>query len=210
MTHRFLGWAKDEPVGTEFAGVRLSSRSLRAHGFAAGTEPAPYLVDYRLITGEAFVTTELALTVTGNGWWRRLELTRSQAGEWAARTDQAGDAGLPPPGGDTAGFADALDPDLELSPVFNSMPVLRHGLHEEGDSVEFQMVWVSLPDLRLHPSRQRYSYLGKSADGRVVRFESLDADFVGEIVFDDDGLVVDYPGIGRRILTDAERRQAGE
>ena len=31
----------------------------------------------------------------------------------------------------------------------------------------------------------------------MVRFESLDDSFLAEIVFDDDGLVLDYPGIGR-------------
>lgn len=206
MTHRFVGWAKDQPVGTEFADVRISTSWLRARGVAVGTEPAPYRVDYELTTGAEFVTTELALTVTGSDWWRRLRLTRSPAGQWAANAEHDGNTDLPPPGGDTAGLTAALDVDVEQSPVFNTMPVLRHGLHDAGDSVEFQMVWVSLPDLRLHPSAQRYSHLGKGVDGRVVSFESLDADFTAEVVFDEDGLVVDYPGVGRRILTDAERR----
>lgn len=208
-THTFLGWTKHGTAGTEFAEVRIAPSSLRASGVALGTEPVPYRVDYELATGAEFVTTELTLAVTGNGWWRRLGLTRSPEGEWSVRTEHDGDDGLPPPGGDTAAFAGARDPDVELSPLFNTMPVLRHRLHEPGEraSVEFVMAWVSLPDLRVHGSRQRYSHLGTVPEGRLVRYESLDNGFSAEVVFDDLGLVLDYPEIGRRIITDAERRQ---
>jgi hypothetical protein len=32
-----------------------------------------------------------------------------------------------------------------------------------------------------------------------VRYESLESKFKADITFDSDGLVVDYPGIGRRV-----------
>ena len=207
-THRLLGWAKDSPSGTEFALVGKGVGSLTARGVALGTDPVAYRVDYELTAGPDYVTTELSVGVTGDGWWRRLDLARSGEGRWAARIAQDGDADLPPPGGDTAAFDDVLDLDVELSPLFTSLPVLRHGLHDAGEPVEFPIVGVSLPDLRLHASRQRYTYLGPSPDGAVVRLESLDADVAAEIVFDDDGLVVDYPGIGRRILPDVPPRVA--
>ena len=67
------------------------------------------------------------------------------------------------------------------------------------------MVWVELPSLRLHRSVQRYSYLGKDAAGNhVVHFENPDPDgndFVEDLTFDRDGIVIDYPGIARRIGT---------
>jgi hypothetical protein len=44
-------------------------------------------------------------------------------------------------------------------------------------------------------SPQRCTGLGD----RVVRFDSLDDPFTADIKFDEDGLVVDYPGIGRRL-----------
>jgi len=59
------------------------------------------------------------------------------------------------------------------------------------------MAWVSVPDLAVYPSRQRYTFVRHEATPHVVRFESLDSSFIAEIVFDDDGLVLDYPGIGR-------------
>lgn len=185
----------------------VSSCGLWASGVGLGTEPAPYRFDYELATDADLVTTRLGLTTTGTGWRRTLDLSRAASGEWNARTTADGEPPLPPPGGDTGPFSDALDPDVELSPVFNSLPVLRHRLHEESGSVDLLMVWVSLPALQLHQSRQRYTHMGKVAEGQVVRFDSLDSDFTAEIVFDDGAVVLDYPGVARRILTDAERRQ---
>jgi uncharacterized protein len=96
----------------------------------------------------------------------------------------------------------AFDPDLGLSPLFNSMPVLRDGVHDGGSVDDFLMVWISVPDLAVYPSPQRYTYLETLADGnRLLRFESVGEgeDFVADIVFAANGLVVDYPGIATRI-----------
>jgi hypothetical protein len=79
------------------------------------------------------------------------------------------------------------------------MPVLRHRLHHGGGPVDFLMAWVSVPDLAVHPSRQRYTFLRREDDARVVRYESRGGDFMSDLRFDDDGLVIDYPKLARRI-----------
>jgi uncharacterized protein len=83
------------------------------------------------------------------------------------------------------------------------MPMLRHHLHTGRDvSRDFVMAWVSVPDLQVHRSEQRYTFLGElDRATTIVRFESLDADtpFAAELTVDEDGLVVDYPGIPHRI-----------
>ena len=82
--------------------------------------------------------------------------------------------------------------DLGWSPLFNSLPVIRDGLLHSGAPRDYLMRWVDVPSLELSESRQRYEPLG---DARV-RFRS--GSFSAEIQFDDDGLVVSYPGIARR------------
>ena len=52
------------------------------------------------------------------------------------------------------------------------------------------MAWVSLPDLVVHESRQRYSHVAPG----VVRYE--DDSFAADLELDGDGLVVRYPGLG--------------
>jgi hypothetical protein len=179
---RAVAWVKDDPFGVEFAEVRLSARRLKTAGVAVGVEPAPYRLDYTLETGEDFVTSRLRVTAIAEGERRTLDLRRSDDGRWSANVE------LPDLGG-------ALDCDLGLSPLTNSMPVLRHGLLEPGEPVDLVMAWVSVPDLTMHASPQRYVPLGNG----VVRFESLDGPFTADIVFDDDGIVVDYPELARRL-----------
>ena len=196
MTRRGVAWSKDGAFGAEFAEVTLSPDSLSAVGVSVGTEPVVYRLDYVLETAPRWVTARLALAARGDGWERTLDLRRSEAGVWRAAAESTGDdVQMPPPGGDVAELAGSLDCDLGLSPLTNTMPVLREGLLQEERSTDLLMAWVSVPDLGVHASPQRYTSLGNG----VIRYESLDSDFAADIVFDSDGLVVDYPGIGRRI-----------
>jgi hypothetical protein len=58
------------------------------------------------------------------------------------------------------------------------------------------MAWVEVPSLRVIRSDQAYSS-ASTGGRRRVRFRSLDSDFAADLEVDADGLVVDYPGIGR-------------
>jgi hypothetical protein len=83
--------------------------------------------------------------------------------------------------------------DLGFSPLFNSLPVLAHGLHRGGPPRDFVMTWVSVPELEVFRSEQTYEPLG----GGVVRFRA--GDFTADIEFDEDGFVLRYPGLAERI-----------
>lgn len=76
--------------------------------------------------------------------------------------------------------------DLGLSPLFNSLPVWRDGILEDGEARDYVMRFVSVPDLEVLESRQRYEPLG----GQQLRFSS--GNFTAVLDFDDDGIVVRY------------------
>ena len=191
------GWAKDEPFGAELVDVTLRGTTLSASGLAIGTEPAPYRLEYQLVTAERYVTRRLAVETAGSGWRRALVLERAASGVWTCTSHSEGDLDRPEPGGDPALLAGTLDCDLGLSPLTNSMPVLRHRLHESGGAMDFLMAWVAVPELAVYPSQQRYTFVRREPRARIVRFQSLDIDFTADIVFDEQGVVLDYPGIAR-------------
>ena len=83
--------------------------------------------------------------------------------------------------------------DLGWSPLFNSLPVMRDRLLEEGPPRLYTMCWVDVPPLQVSRSDQRYEPLGNG----LVGFEA--GDFRAEIRFDDAGFVLDYPGIAARV-----------
>ncbi len=196
---RAVAFVKDDPLGVEFAEIDLAEASLTARGVAIGAGPLQYRLDYELETSAGFVTERLVVTSRGEGWRRELELRRDPHGAWAIDADEEGELDLPGPGGDATSLVGALDCDLGLSPVTNTMPILRHGLLDGGGPIELTMAWVAVPALAVQADGQRYRHVGSAADRHVIGFEAVDGSFVTDITVDADGIVIDYPGIARRL-----------
>jgi hypothetical protein len=161
----------------EVCEVDLSDGGIKAAGAQVGSTPQPYRAAYELEARKEWVTRRLRVEVGGVG---SLELRHDGKGTWAGVANAAELEG-------------ALDCDLAFSPLTNLMPVRRHRLHEQPGAVDFAMAWVSLPDLEVHRSEQRYEHL----EPGKVRF-SDDSGFTADLELDADGLVVVYPGLARR------------
>ncbi|MEV0227253.1 putative glycolipid-binding domain-containing protein [Streptomyces sp. NPDC050704] len=188
-TSRVITWDVTASNGYETAWLVLDgdndAGTLSAHGRAVGTDPEPYWLSYTLDTAEDFVTRRLCVTVETASGTRALDLRHDGEGRWTADGER-----LPEVDG-------ALDCDLGLCPLTNTMPVLRHGLHLAPGEREFLMAWVSVPDLTVQVSRQTYTHLARTDHGGRVRFVS--GDFRSDLEFDTDGCVVDYPTLARRL-----------
>ena len=83
--------------------------------------------------------------------------------------------------------------DVFASPFFNSLPVARDGLLEEGPARDYTMTFVTVPELEVVASPQRYEPRGD----RVVRYSS--PGFTADIHFGTDGLVALYEGFLERL-----------
>ena len=180
-----MTWRVIPSGGLETAWVTLGSSSLSARGRAVGIDPSPYWLEYELETGDDYITRALDVTVQTAEDTRRLEL-RHEDGGWAANGDP-----LPLLSG-------ALDCDLGLCPLTNTMPILRTELQAKPGRHEFLMAWVGVPELTARPSRQIYTHLGAVSAGTRVRYKS--GDFTSDLLIDDDGFVVDYPQLATRIF----------
>ena len=162
-------WRGLDAWRAESAYVRIDGDRLTAHGTQLGAEP--YRLDYRLVTGAEFVTERLELSVLDGGGLRRLRMVRHPDGIW-----RADDRPLPELDG-------ALDCDVLNSPIFNTMPFLRHAMGTGGEPRDLVMAFVTVPELAVRRSEQRYTPLG---DGRV---NYASGDFSADIHYDEDGLV---------------------
>jgi uncharacterized protein len=194
----FLVWSGVEEWLTEAADVELTDGGLTATGVQLGAEPAPFRVDYRLQAPDGYVTRELELNATAEGWSRRLLLIHDGSGGWRAEVSDAGDV----PGGAWDGalpdLSGARDIDIENSPLTNTMPILREGF-AGGGSADFVMAFVRLPTLRVEASPQRYEHVRTTEDGSVVRYISRDGDFTADLELGSDGLLIHYPRLARRV-----------
>lgn len=109
---------------------------------------------------------------------RRLDLRRAADGTWYADETPRAD------------LRDAVDIDLQLTPFTNTLPIRRLKL-AVGESAEIVTAYVTAPSLQVIADPQRYTRLGHDR----YLYESLDSEFSREIVVDQDGFVLDYPGL---------------
>ncbi len=153
--------------GTDEERVECAEVALRDDGLrATGVQETPaYRLEYELDVGPGWVT-------------RRL---RVRCGDRALDLDPS--------------EHDALDCDLGLSPLTNTMPIRRHELlAPDARPVEIVAAWVSVPDLEVHRSPQRYEPI----DAGRVRYVALDGDFTAVLDVDPDGLVRAYEHLAVR------------
>jgi hypothetical protein len=179
VTRRLLVWRGLEEWLAEACEVELSADRLTARGVQLGAEPHPYRIDYELETGPQWVTERLVVRAGE----RELDLRRAGDGSWTAN-------GEPQPH-----VEGALDCDIAFSPLTNFMPARRLG----AEPTEHVMAWVSVPDLEVLRSEQRYEPI----DERRVRFVGLEDGFTAELELDADGLVERYPQLAERVPSGA-------
>jgi uncharacterized protein len=198
---QFLTWRGLDAWRVEAATVTLAAEGLIAEGTQIGSDPVPYRLDYRLDASEGFVTRSLVVTARGQGWWREVSLQHDGNGAWTCEGRAEGALDAPEPGGDVATFAGAVDCDLGYSPVTNFMPIRRSGLNRRAGAEDFLMAWVSVPDLSVVGSGQRYEHVRMTDHGSVVRYvdRGLFDGFTAELELDRDGVVVVYPELAERV-----------
>jgi uncharacterized protein len=91
-----------------------------------------------------------------------------------------------------------LDVDLEVSACTNTLPVHRLGL-AVGEAADAPAAYVRAAAFAVERLEQRYERLPD--DGDLVRYAYASPRFGYEdvLVYDADGLIVDYPGIAARV-----------
>jgi uncharacterized protein len=186
-THRTICWIptwnKDrEGVGLEH--LLLGERSADGVVLAFDEQHGPFRLTYRLAWDAAWLLREADLAVMSARGSRRLSLRSDGQGGWQHADGRA-----------IAELDGCIDIDIWPTPFTNSFPIWRAPL-AVGERREFRMAWVAAPELTVQPQPQAYTRLGE----RLYRFENLDGSgFEAELPLDEDGLVLDYPDLFRRV-----------
>jgi uncharacterized protein len=87
-----------------------------------------------------------------------------------------------------------LDVDIWPTPFTNTLPIRRLEFLP-GSKKEIQVAYIVCPDLRIEAKQQTYTKLGE----RKYQFEAPDDQFSAVLELDEDGLVLDYADLFRRI-----------
>jgi hypothetical protein len=185
-------WQSGDGRAMESARVLLGANGLRALGRAvrAPLDGPAFTSSYRLSVDDQGVLARLSVTSATEERERNLTLNRTEDGYWLLDNGS---------GGGRSEFGGALDVDLAYSPLYNSLPIRRLGLHRQPGEREIPMVFVSLPALDVELVTQCYRTVTPlDEQGRAVVHFNWD-DFNSDLVVDPQGLVLDYPGLATRL-----------
>ncbi|MDQ2887745.1 MAG: putative glycolipid-binding domain-containing protein [Chloroflexota bacterium] len=152
-------------------------------------EQGPFRVHYEISCTAQWGLRAVYISTLGSSP-QALRLLTDGAGNW---TTEAGEA-LPMLQG-------CLDVDISATPFTNTLPIRRLAL-QPGSVATLDMAYIAAPQMRLRVKQQRYTCLDATSTGGRYRFESLTdgaVSFTAELPVDGDGLVLDYPGLFRRV-----------
>ena len=161
------------------AGYRLEGTSVAVDGGAVWTVDYEITVDRELGTRAARITGrsasgrhELLIEGDGSGGWRVDGVVRDE-------------------------LNGCMDVDLEASAFTNTLPVRRLPL-AIGEESDAPAVYVRAEDLLVERLEQHYTRIEGSGQNTRYDYSSPRFDYADVLVYDESGLIVDYPGLATR------------
>jgi hypothetical protein len=152
---------------------------------AASEDGQAWTVAYRIEVDASWATRLVSVRSQVAGGPRELELRADGAGHWRAD-------------GEPAPWLDGcLDVDLESSALTNAFPVHRLGL-AVGGQASAPAAYVRALDLGVDRLEQHYERIADAQGHQRYRYAAPAFGFTAELVYDEAGLVLEYPGIARR------------
>jgi uncharacterized protein len=184
---RFAAWHhRDAREGFEAVFPRSLADGLRLDGQTVAVEAAQaWAVEYAIELDAVWVTRSATVIGRSAAGRREVRLESDGIGRW--RID-----------GVRATHLDGcLDVDLESSSMTNALPVHRLDL-AVGEAAEAPAAYVRALDLSVERLEQRYLRLDDEALRQRYDYSAPRFDFRAELVYDESGLIIDYPGIAAR------------
>ena len=172
-------WAAVQWPGLEYVIALAGANGLRADSQLVMAEQGPARVSYQLECGADWRFRALSMSVTDPDGERALTMTAEPGGHWTVD------------GEDRADLEPCTDIDINVSPLTNTLPIRRLDW-SDGQAVDLNVAYVSVPELTVESVQQRYTMLAAG----LFRYES--GSFRADLPVDEDGFVLDYPGIWTR------------
>ena len=187
MIERIVFWQPWDEVGLEQLRLVTNDEGAIADGLIIRVvDNQPIRLRYEIRVDAAWRLREANFD-TWLPAYRQLKLRADGCGSWTDATGRRVDE-----------LAGCVDIDLNLTPFTNTLPIRRFRL-EPGAAEEISVAYVVAPDLSVQPVRQRYTRLENRGTGGRYHYEGLGTGFETEVQVDADGIVIDYPGIWRRL-----------
>ena len=183
-------WSPWTGPGLEHLRLLQEQENIVADGLILGVkEQKPFRLRYEIRCDQQWRVRAIQLSLL-DGSSHLLHFFTDGAGTWTTESGKA-----------LSLLKGCLDVDISATPFTNTLPIRRLAL-QPGSSTTLSMAYFSIPQMQVEVTQQRYTCLELTSAGGRYRFESL-ADgvshFTADLPVDQDGLVLDYPELFRRV-----------
>ena len=178
-----LVWQSDDGAGTESLSVKQSDDKIIATSKVRGSDTdlrTSWNATYSLICDSSWRIRNFVVDEHQTN--KHLELFSDGNGGWVDENNN-----------ELKDIAGCIDIDFRATPFSNTLPIRRLKL-SIGESATIDVAYINAPDLAVSRERQIYTRLSDT----TWRFEQPTADFTATITVDDEGFVLDYPGLFHR------------
>lgn len=176
-------WQRTQGIGLEnFQLLRATNEWVMYGTVLTLTKGIPTETRYEIVCDAGWNTKRADISLRDTGGERVLRLT-AQNGRWYVN-GRANEA-----------VHGCIDIDLGWSPSTNTLPIRRLGLAIGKSSGPLTAAWVRFPELTVEVLPQEYVRLSEQR----YRYTSRGGAFTAVIEVDDEGLVLDYEGVWRRV-----------
>ncbi len=185
-------WVPWTGAGSEHLALAWDEVGVRADGVVVGMEDSvPFRIRYEVRCDARWRVREVKVASLVSGG-ASVRLFANGEGRWSTSD------GEPVPALDGC-----VDVDISATPFTNTLPIRRLDL-EPGESEKIKVVYIAVPEIDVENVYQRYTCLERGPNGGLYRYEDegLFSGFVADLPVDADGLVLDYPGIFKRVRPD--------
>ena len=172
--------------GFEVAYFRGQEDGWAVDGTTAAVEDAQtWIVTYSIRLDTAWATRSARIVARTAAGLRETLLEVDQTGRWLVD------------GGPAPYLDGCRDVDLESSAMTNALPVHRLGL-PAGGQADAPAAYVRALDLSVDRLEQTYRRIADEGARQRYDYAAPAFDFTSRLVYDESGLVLDYPGVARR------------
>jgi uncharacterized protein len=187
---RQVMWSPWTAPGLEHVRVLIQSDGIVADGLILGiVRQQPFRVRYEIRCDLQWQLRAVHVSLLGDPS-RSLHLLTDGEGSWTTER-----------GEDLPSLSGCRDVDISGTPFTNTLPIRRLALPSSA-SATLRMAYVTIPQLQVEVTEQRYTCMESTSSGGRYWFEGLEqgvATFTAELPVDQDGLVMDYPELFRRV-----------
>jgi hypothetical protein len=173
--------------GFEVAYFHLLDDGVRIEGCTTAIEDGQtWAVDYAIALDTTWTTRRARISGRSASGLRSIVLEADGAGHWLVD-------------GEAVPHLDGcLDVDLESSAMTNALPVHRLGLPVGGRATA-PAAYVRAVDLAVERLEQSYARVPDESSNQRYDYSAPAFEYACRLVYDESGLVIDYPGIAVRV-----------